>query len=29
VIEPNLPGATVIAEHWHQLLNAAIERAET
>jgi lysophospholipase L1-like esterase len=25
VIEPNLAGATAIADHWHQLLNAAIE----
>jgi lysophospholipase L1-like esterase len=29
VIEPNLPGATAIAAHWHELLNAALERAET
>ncbi len=29
VIEPNLAGATAIADHWYELLNTAIERAET
>jgi lysophospholipase L1-like esterase len=28
VIEPNLAGATAIAEHWYELLNAAPERAK-
>jgi lysophospholipase L1-like esterase len=28
VIEPNLAGATAIAEHWYELLNAAIEPPE-
>jgi lysophospholipase L1-like esterase len=27
VIEPNLAGATAIADHWYELLNAAIERS--
>jgi len=26
VIEPNLAGATAIAEHWYELLNVAPER---
>src|SRR5205823_5977747 len=29
VIEPNLAGATAIAQHWYQLLSTALERAET
>jgi lysophospholipase L1-like esterase len=29
IIEPNLPGATAIAEHWYELLHAAIERSGT
>jgi lysophospholipase L1-like esterase len=29
VIEPNLAGATAIAEHWYELLTAASEHSET